>query len=235
MCRLPHLTPPPTSCVATPHGLPPSTVYIHRQAFNDVVVLNVRRSSGTAFSPTGTAFSPTSGAGSRSRSHSIASSTNDIAGSGSGSSRSVPPAASGTTPSYSGEHPPHRTGRSHGGLSMRASDDNVDGGCGSNGYLTDDAHRSNGTPPRSGLDHGMGSGEGEGEGRRTTRGSEGYRYRWVRPIIHGTPPVGRLAHAAAVVRVVEDGGVGGPSEQAYMVVFGGVGTGALFNDVHALK
>lgn len=121
---------------------------------------------------------------------------------------------------------------------MRMSDDNVDIDCGSNGYAADDFHRSNGVARDSSLDRGIG--RRQGACRRTIQGSEGYRYRWVRPMTHGNPPVGRLAHAAAVVRVVEgegdgDGGAGGSVKQAYMVVFGGVGTGALFNDIHALK
>lgn len=62
-----------------------------------------------------------------------------------------------------------------------------------------------------------------------------YRFRWIRPIVRGTPPAGRLAHSAAVVRVAEGEEGGGSRKQAFMVVFGGVGTGALFNDVHVLK
>ena len=53
--------------------------------------------------------------------------------------------------------------------------------------------------------------------------------------MRGTPPEGRLAHAAALVRVAV-GEVGGTTgKQALMVVFGGVGTGSLFNDVHILR
>lgn len=73
--------------------------------------------------------------------------------------------------------------------------------------------------------------------RNGTPGNEAYRYRWVRPLVRGTPPETRLAHSAAVVRIAEEdfGGGGGVSKRTYMVVFGGVGTGALYNDTHLLR
>ena len=74
-----------------------------------------------------------------------------------------------------------------------------------------------------------------GRERRSTHGSQGYRYRWTRPIVRGVPPEGRLAHSAALVRVAEGEGGTTTGKQALMVVFGGVGTGALFNDVHILR
>jgi len=70
----------------------------------------------------------------------------------------------------------------------------------------------------------------------TTDGSHhGYAYTWVHPMVRGTPPVGRLAHSSAVVRLMDDDGGSGSGQQAYMVVFGGVGTGQLFNDVSVLR
>ncbi|CAB1107021.1 unnamed protein product [Ectocarpus sp. CCAP 1310/34] len=84
--------------------------------------------------------------------------------------------------------------------------------------------------------------EANGGGSNDGTGRNGYTYRWVYPVVRGTPPVGRLAHSAAVVRLVEGEGGGGrgswrrqQQQQAYMVVFGGVGTGSLFNDVHCLR
>eukprot|EP00904_Undaria_pinnatifida_P002060 jgi/Undpi1/11855/HiC_scaffold_4.g01554.m1 len=53
--------------------------------------------------------------------------------------------------------------------------------------------------------------------------------------VRGVPPEGRLAHSAALVRVAEGEGGTTTGKQALMVVFGGVGTGALFNDVHILR
>lgn len=77
-------------------------------------------------------------------------------------------------------------------------------------------------------------GAGQREGRSS--GSHNvYSYRWVRPMVRGTPPVGRLAHSAAVARLVEGDGGSGSGQQTYMVVFGGVGTSSHFNDVHCLK
>lgn len=74
------------------------------------------------------------------------------------------------------------------------------------------------------------------EGTATGGSPHGYTYSWIRPIVRGIPPVGRLAHSSAIVRLPEgEGGSGGSGHQAYMVVFGGVGTGQLFNDVSALK
>lgn len=69
------------------------------------------------------------------------------------------------------------------------------------------------------------------------RGNQAYRYRWRRPAIRGTPPGTRLAHAAAMVRIAEEdvGGGSGVSRRSYMVVFGGVGTGALYDDTHILR
>lgn len=67
------------------------------------------------------------------------------------------------------------------------------------------------------------------------------RYRWIRPAVRGTPPTRRLAHAAAVVRLMDgelDGSEGAAAcigTETYMVVFGGVGTGAIYNDVHVLR
>lgn len=64
----------------------------------------------------------------------------------------------------------------------------------------------------------------------------GYTYTWVHPMVRGTAPVGRLAHSSAVVRLLDDGdGGSGSGQQAFMVVFGGVGTGQVFNDVSALR
>lgn len=79
-----------------------------------------------------------------------------------------------------------------------------------------------------------------------TRSSQGYRYRWVWPMVLGTPPAARLAHAAAVVRILGRGDSfihGGRGREAYkgarnvsyMVVFGGVGEEDVFNDVGVLK
>eukprot|EP00903_Cladosiphon_okamuranus_P011781 g11074.t1 len=64
----------------------------------------------------------------------------------------------------------------------------------------------------------------------------GYTYSWVHPTVRGTPPEGRLAHSSAVVRLLDDGEGGSTAgQQAFMIVFGGVGTGQVFNDVSALR
>lgn len=73
-----------------------------------------------------------------------------------------------------------------------------------------------------------------------TSSSNEYRYRWIVPAIRGIIPAGRLAHAAAVVRVLDGGldGVEGAADcvkETFMVVFGGVGTGTLYNDTHVLR
>eukprot|EP00752_Nemacystus_decipiens_P012142 g10764.t1 len=76
----------------------------------------------------------------------------------------------------------------------------------------------------------------QAESSPTGGNNHGYTYTWVHPMVRGTPPVGRLAHSSAVVRLPEDGeGGAGSGQQAYMVVFGGVGTGQVFNDVSALR
>ena len=76
----------------------------------------------------------------------------------------------------------------------------------------------------------------QAESTATSGSRHGYTYTWVHPMVRGTPPVGRLAHSSAVVRLLEDGEAGsGSGQQAYMVVFGGVGTGQVFNDVSALR
>lgn len=84
-------------------------------------------------------------------------------------------------------------------------------------------------------------------GKNVFKGSShGYRYRWVWPMVLGTPPAARLAHAAAVVRISErennflrgDRGreaYKGARNVSYMVVFGGVGEEDVFNDVGVLK
>lgn len=88
-----------------------------------------------------------------------------------------------------------------------------------------------------GMDGCDADGNSEQREKTATSGSHnGYTYRWARPIVRGTPPVGRLAHSSAIVRLPEgEGGNVGSGHQAYMVVFGGVGTGQLFNDVSALR
>lgn len=91
-----------------------------------------------------------------------------------------------------------------------------------------------------GLDVADGGGEGAGQGVRN-RSSDGYTYRWVTPAVRGVPPTRRLAHAAAVVRIIDgdlDGVAGAATcvgKETYMVVFGGMGTGAIYNDVHVLR
>ena len=74
------------------------------------------------------------------------------------------------------------------------------------------------------------------EGTPTLASHHGYTYTWVHPMVRGRPPVGRLAHSSAVVRLLNDSEGGSESgQQAYMMVFGGVGTGQVFNDVAALR
>lgn len=83
----------------------------------------------------------------------------------------------------------------------------------------------------------FGQGYEDIESHNGSRSNAGYRYRWVRPAVRGTPPDTRLAHAATVVRITE-GEVGcgaGVSKETFMLVFGGVGTGALYNDIHMLR
>lgn len=162
-----------------------------RHAFNDVVVLNVRRSRGGVFSTSGSVQGD--------------SGSNTSSGNGRGGDTAAFSSSSGRV------HPAQRRRHNNGNHPVWDSDDingcDVDGDC-------------------------------EQRERTTTGGCHhGYTYRWVRPIVRGTPPVGRLAHSSAVVRLPEgEGGSGdGSGQQAYMVVFGGVGTGQLFNDVSALK
>lgn len=163
----------------------------HRHAFNDVVVLNVRRSGGGVYSTSvfqGDSVSNTS--------------------SGNGNGRG---GEMGAFSSSSGRvHPARRRRHSKGVHPVWDSDE------------MDDVDSDGGSEQRE---------------KTATRGSpHGYTYRWLRPIVRGTPPVGRLAHSSAVVRLPEgEGGSGASGHQAYMVVFGGVGTGQLFNDVSVLK
>lgn len=85
-----------------------------------------------------------------------------------------------------------------------------------------------------------GGGGGAGQRARSYSG-DGYTYRWVTPTVRGLPPTRRLAHAAAVVRIMDGDleGVTGAAacvgKETYMVVFGGMGTGVMYNDVHVLK
>ncbi len=52
---------------------------------------------------------------------------------------------------------------------------------------------------------------------------EDFNFVWSRPEVTGTPPGPRLAHAACMVK------------NRFMVVFGGMGLGSIFNDVHILQ
>lgn len=163
----------------------------HRHAFNDVVVLNVRRSGGGVFS--------TSGVQGDSGSNTSSGNANGRGGE-----------TSAFSPSSGRVHPARRRRHSKGVHPVWDSDEMDD------------------------FDSGGGFEQRE---RTTTSGSsQRYTYRWLRPIVKGTPPVGRLAHSSAIVRLPEgEGGSGTSGHQAYMVVFGGVGTGQLFNDVSVLK
>ncbi|CAM9810480.1 unnamed protein product [Chrysoparadoxa australica] len=58
---------------------------------------------------------------------------------------------------------------------------------------------------------------------------DGLRFLWVRPVVEGTPPSPRLAHAAALLpSTTKDG-------DDCMVVMGGVGMGTVYNDTHVLR
>lgn len=164
---------------------------IHRHAYNDVVVLNVRRSRGMS-----------------------STSCNVGGGSGISDGSSCKDGNSPTTFSTSsgGEHPARRRRYSKGSQPIWDSDD-------SDGCDADDCEQR----------------ERERESTTTDGSHHGYTFSWVHPIVRGNPPVGRLAHSSAVVRLMEDDGGSGSGQQAYMVVFGGVGTGQLFNDVSVLR
>ncbi|CAM9662216.1 unnamed protein product [Scytosiphon promiscuus] len=161
---------------------------IPRHAFNDVVVLNVQRSSrGGAYSTLG---------------------GNTGGGSGNRFGTTALPSGSSFSSSSGRANPTRRRRHSRGKHPVFDSD-------------SDDGSEADG---------------GAGKREETSSGSRnGYRYRWVRPMVRGTPPLGRLAHSAAVARLVEGEGSNGAGQQTYMVVFGGVGTSSHFNDVHCLK
>lgn len=165
-------------------------LFYHRHAFNDLVVLNVQRSRGGAFSTCGGSYSSSS-----------CKSTGTAA---------LPSSSS----SSSGRLNPSRRRRHSKGKHPVFDSQESD---------SDDGSEADGV-----------AGE-QGEESSSSSSSNGYSYRWVRPMVRGTPPVGRLAHSAAVARLVEGEAGSGGVQQTYMVVFGGVGTSSHFNDVHCLK
>lgn len=145
----------------------------------------------------------------------VGSSSNGNFGGGGGGGRGGDTAAAAFSSSSRRAHPARR---------RRYSRDNHEGRDSDDSESESECEQPERTPTPAG-----GSGGGS---------HHGYTYTWVHPMVRGAPPVGRLAHSSAVVRLLDDGDGAsgcGSGQQAFMMVFGGVGTGQVFNDVSALR